>query len=255
MCVSSALCAKTPFTFDEMMKLARIDDPKLSPDGKMVALTVQTMDMANNTKPVQVYVVSLDGGTPQRLTNDGDSNTRPRWMPDSRRLLFVSNRANGSQIWSMNLDGSDSKEITNLPTEAEGVTISPDGKLILFTSAVYPACEPANATPGVVYDPACNKMTLDRENASKMHARVYAACCTAIGRNMQATGASICSFEPSMQPIQVRDLTPGDANVPPFSLGGPERSRFRLTPAGHLCRGHRSGSGEQHQLGSVHGRR
>ncbi len=56
------LFAKTPFTFDAMMKLARIDDAQLSPDGKMVAFTVQTVDMVNNTKPTQIYVVPVEGG-------------------------------------------------------------------------------------------------------------------------------------------------------------------------------------------------
>ncbi len=170
---STAFCAKAPFTFDAMMRLARIDDPQLSPDGKTVAFTAQTVDMANNTKPTQIYVVPVDGGTPRRLTNDGMSNTRPRWTPDSSRIVFVSDRNAGSQIWSMKADGTDVKQITNVPTEADGVTVSPDGKLILFTSAVYPGCEATNAAPGVDYDPICNKSNLDQEAASKMKARVY----------------------------------------------------------------------------------
>ena len=36
----------------------------------------------------------------------------------------------------MKADGSDSRVITNMPTGADGVTVSPDGKLILFTSDV-----------------------------------------------------------------------------------------------------------------------
>ena len=43
--------AKAPFSFDAMMKLYRIDDPQASPDGKLVAFTVQTVDMGNNVKP------------------------------------------------------------------------------------------------------------------------------------------------------------------------------------------------------------
>src|ERR1700728_2855618 len=86
----SAPAAKAPFSFDAMMRLARIDDPQVSPDGRMIAFTVQTVDMANNTKPTQIYVVPMDGGTPVRLTNEGTSNTRPRWAPDGKRILFAS---------------------------------------------------------------------------------------------------------------------------------------------------------------------
>ena len=79
--LSLSVWAKAPFTFDTMMKIARIDDPQLSPDGKLVVFTVQTVDMANNNKPSQIYVVDVEGGTPRRLTNEAVMNTRPRWMP------------------------------------------------------------------------------------------------------------------------------------------------------------------------------
>ncbi len=209
-----------------MMKLARIDEPQLSPDGKMVAFTVQTIDMANNRKPTEIYVVAVDGGTPQRLTNDGHSNTRPRWMPDSKRIVFVSDRNNGSQIWSMNADGSDPKPITNLPTEADGVTVSPDGKLILFASSVYPDCAAPNAAPGVEYDAACNKTKVDQDAASKMQARVYTSLLYRHWTEYQRTRRKHLLLQFADGSGKARDLTPGNLNVPPFSLGGPEAYVF-----------------------------
>ena len=56
---------KQPFNAQAMMQLARISDPQLSPDGHSVAFTVQTIDVANNTRPKQIYVVALDGGAPR----------------------------------------------------------------------------------------------------------------------------------------------------------------------------------------------
>src|SRR3954453_10992474 len=165
---SAWAAAKASFTFDAMMKLARIDDPQISPDGKTVAFTVQTVDMANNTRPAAIYSVPVEGGTPLKLTTQGMSNARPRWTPDSKRILFVSDAKNGNQIWSMNADGSDQKPITDLPTGAENHVISPDGKLLLFTSDVFPSCPTSTG-----YDVACNKAAADAENASKMKARVY----------------------------------------------------------------------------------
>ncbi len=43
--------AKAPFTVDALLKLACIDDPQVSPDGKNVAFVVQTVDLPGNTKP------------------------------------------------------------------------------------------------------------------------------------------------------------------------------------------------------------
>ena len=124
-CFLSAFCviafgAQAPFTFDAMMRIARIDEPSLSPDGRMVAFQVQTVDMAANTKPVQIYVVPMDESAPPRQITQQGNNTRPRWSPDSKRIFFVSDRSNSSQVWSMNPDGTDARQVTNLPTEADG---------------------------------------------------------------------------------------------------------------------------------------
>jgi dipeptidyl aminopeptidase/acylaminoacyl peptidase len=217
---SVALAAKAPFTFDAMMKIARIDEPALSPDGQAIAFQVQTVDLPSNTKPAQIYVVPIDGGTPQRITNDG-SNTRPRWSPDSKRIFFVSDRDHNSQIWSMKPDGSDQKQVTNLPTEADGEIISHDGKYLVFTSDVYPNCAAANVTPGVDYDTACNKTNLDQDAASKMHARVYDSLLYRHWTTYQGRKRQHILIQ-TLDTGKVRDLTPGNLNFPPFSLGGPE---------------------------------
>ncbi len=217
---------KAPFTFDAMMRLQRIDDPQLSPDGKMVAFTVQSMDLPSNTKPVQIYTVAVDGGAPQVITHDGNSNTRPRWTPDSKRLFFVSDRSNGLQIWSMNADGSDAKAVTNLPTETDGVTVSPDGKLILFTSDVYPECAAKDAKPGTAYDNACNKSKLDAEAASKMKARVYDSLLYRHWTHYEGSRRQHLLIQAADGSGQPRDLTPGPLQAPPFSLGGVDAYAF-----------------------------
>src|ERR1017187_8956655 len=81
---------KKPFDVNALLELKRIGDPEISPDGKLVAFTVQTVDVVANKKPVQVWIVPLDGGTPRQITQDGDSNQRPRWSPDSRRIAYRS---------------------------------------------------------------------------------------------------------------------------------------------------------------------
>jgi dipeptidyl aminopeptidase/acylaminoacyl peptidase len=225
-CLSVAAAPKAPFTFDVLMKIARVDDAALSPDGKLVAFTVQTVDMPNNGKPKQVYVVRVDGGVPQRLTNDGTTNDRPIWAPDSKRIYFVSDRSNGAQIWSMNADGSDQRPLTTLPTEASGETVSPDGKLLLFRSNVYPACAATEAKPGVDYDAGCNKAKLDEEAASKMHARVYTALLYRHWTEYQGARRTHLLVLNLDGTGKIRDFTPGDLSIPPFSLGGPEPYAF-----------------------------
>src|SRR5689334_13585075 len=88
-CVSSALAQRQPFTVEMMLKISRLSEPALSPDGRQVAFTVQTVDLDKNTKPQQIYTVGVDGGTPRQITQEGTQNERPRWSPDSRQIYFI----------------------------------------------------------------------------------------------------------------------------------------------------------------------
>src|SRR5713226_103638 len=83
---------KQPFDVTALLKIARISEPQLSPDGKLVALTVQKVDVDQNTKSKQIWVVPSAGGDAQQITRDGSANERPRWSPDSKRIAFISNR-------------------------------------------------------------------------------------------------------------------------------------------------------------------
>ncbi len=217
---------KAPFTFDMMMKLARVDDPHLSPDGKTVVFTVQTVDMAANSKPSAVYTVPVEGGAPVRITSEGTVNNRARWTPDSKRLLFLSNRSGATQVWSANPDGSDQKAITSLPTEADNFVISPDGELLAFTSEVYPECAAGSALPGVDLDLACNKTKLDAEAASKMKARTYTSLLYRHWTSYSGVRRQHILMLSLKNPGGVRDMTPGSLMVPPFSLGGLEPIAF-----------------------------
>jgi dipeptidyl aminopeptidase/acylaminoacyl peptidase len=227
-----AMPAKAPFTFEAMMRLSRVDDPQLSPDGKLVAFTVQTVDLAANSKPVQIYVVPSVGGVPVRLTSEGSMNTRPRWSPDSRRIFFISDRNVGpappgtTQVWSMNADGTDQRVMTSLLMGADGETVSPDGQLILFTSEVYPQCESKNAIPGVDFNEACNRDALLKENATKTKARSYTSLLYRHWTQYQPKTRRHILVETLNNSFKVRDLTPGDFNTPPFSMDGPDPYSF-----------------------------
>ena len=210
--LAAGLGAQKP-SFDvlALLKLARISEPQLSPDGKTVAFTVQTVDLEQNTKPKQIYVIPTDGGTPQQITSQGTDNERPQWSPDSKNIAFISNRSGSAQVWIMHPDGSDARQITNISTEAGGVIYSPNGKKLLFTSAVYPDCP----------DDACNKIRLDAEKSSKVKARSYTTLLFRHWTEWQSKRRShLMAVDSEGGPV--RDLTPGDREVPPFSLGGPD---------------------------------
>src|SRR5579862_2866281 len=211
LCAVPALVAqKQPFTADTMLKLARISEPVLSPDGTQVAFTVQKVDLDKNTKPSQIYVVPVLGGSPRQLTTAGNTNERPRWSPDSKQIYFVSDRSGSSQVWAMNANGSDAHQITKFATEADGILVSADGKKIVFLSNVYPDCGA---------DDACNQNKIDEESKNKVKARIYTTLLyrhwtqwqTARRRHLMVVNSD---------GSEIKELTPGPNDVPPFSLGG-----------------------------------
>jgi len=213
------LCAqRQPFTFDAMMKLGRVSEPALSPDGKTVLFTVRTVDFEANRSTPQIYSVPLAGGEPKAITREG-RNERPKWAPDSKRVAYISTRGGTSQVWTMDADGGNAKQVTDISTEAAGVIFSPDGKNLLFTSDVYPDC-PTDT---------CNKDRLEAEAKSKVKARVYTGLLYRHWNEWQ-TARRKHLFVVPVEGGKARDLTPGTRDVPPFSLGGPDD--YAVSPDG-----------------------
>src|ERR1035438_1008874 len=95
------IAQQLPFDAQALLELARIGDPQVSPDGRLVAFQVQTIDVPNNKRVTQIYVKPVAGGAARQITQAGQDNERPRWSPDSRRIAFVSDRGGASQIWLM----------------------------------------------------------------------------------------------------------------------------------------------------------
>jgi dipeptidyl aminopeptidase/acylaminoacyl peptidase len=210
---SGALFAqRQPFDVQMMLSLSRVSEPALSPNGKQVVFTVQTVDVDKNTKPKQIYVVPVSGGSPVQLTHEGSDNERPRWSPDSELIYFISDRGGSSQIWVMDNAGGHTRQITHLSTEAGGLLVSPDGKKIVFQSSVFPECGA---------DDACNQAKIDGEAKNKVKAKIYTSL---LYRHWTAyeTKRRQHLLAIDADGSNVKDLTPGQHDVPPFSLGGPD---------------------------------
>lgn len=211
---------KQPFDVHALLKVARIGEPRISPDGKLVAFTVQRMDLDGNKGHRHIYVVPVAGGTPRQLTLAGNSNERPSWSPDSKQIAFISDRSGSPQVWLMNADGANPQQLTSLSTGAGGVLVAPDGKNLVFTSEVYPECGA---------DDACNQKRLEADKTSKVQARIYTNLLYRHWNNWQKATRSHL-FTIPVEGGAPKDLTPGSRDVPPFSLGGPDD--YAISPDG-----------------------
>ncbi len=204
-----------PFTFDEMMKVRRVSDPQLSPDGKWVAFTAAVYDVEKNSKNTDIWLVPSQGGEPWQMTRSIKADERPRWAPDSKRLAFVSARSGASQIWILSIEAGEASLVDTKSVEASGVLWSPDGNRLAFVSDVYPDCA----------DAACNQKRDKEREASPVKARVLDRLLFRHWNSWKEGKRSHLFVVPAGGGIPT-DLTPGDADVPPFSLSGPDDYAF-----------------------------
>jgi dipeptidyl aminopeptidase/acylaminoacyl peptidase len=215
--------AKRPMTFDDLMKVQRISDPQVSPDGRWIAYVQGAVDFEANKVVKHIWLIRAEGGEPKQLTTGNGSDSRPRWSPDGESIAFISARGGKSQVWIIPVHGGEARQLTNISTEADGVTWAKKGDALLFTSQVYPDCA----------DDACNKKRLEETEKSKVKARIIDEL---LFRHWDAwrEGMYTHLFTVSAQGGTPRDLTPGAVDSPTWFLGAPDG--YDISPDGtEIC--------------------
>ena len=135
---ATAADKRRPMKVDDLFKLKRLADPCISPDGKWVAYSVGTVDLAANGSSSTIWIAPTGKGEPKQLTVTGKKDRRPRWSPDGKHLLFESSRSGSQQLWLIALDGGEARQLTTISTGAGSAAWSRDGKQIAFVSTVFP---------------------------------------------------------------------------------------------------------------------
>jgi acylaminoacyl-peptidase len=133
-------------------------DTAMSPDGRLVAFSVQAVAPGKDGYRTSLWIAPTDGTTPARqLTVGSRSDSMPRWSPDGRTLAFISDRGavlqaggggakpgkaeapedGGTQVWLLPFaDGGEARQLTDLPKDVEGLAWAPDGdRLVVVSSA------------------------------------------------------------------------------------------------------------------------
>ena len=113
-----------------------ISDPHLSPDAKLVAYVVTTIDQKKNRRDSAIWLLPVNGSAvPRRLSAEGFSSNAPRWSPDGKTLAFLSTRSSDAaggdaakaQIYLLPMAaGGEALPLTKLKNGVQSFQWSPD---------------------------------------------------------------------------------------------------------------------------------
>jgi Tol biopolymer transport system component len=94
----------------------------VSPDGQILVF-----DLLGD-----LYVLPIAGGTAKPLTRGMAFDTQPRFSPDGRHIVFVSDRDGSENIWIMKADGNGASPLTSgIDTVFISPEWTPDGKAVV----------------------------------------------------------------------------------------------------------------------------
>jgi len=216
MIVSPGLSAeKTPLTFNDFIRIKRIADPQVSPDGTLVAYVVTEMNLEQNSSNSDIWVIPLKGGEARRLTTHPKSDSHPRWSPDGKTLAFVSSRGGTPQVWLLNLSGGEARQLTHVAAGAAGVEWSPRGTHLAFLSSLFPDAPDAES----------NAKMLKQQAENPVKAQIFNELLFRHW-NSWRDGQRSHLFVIPVAGGEAVDVSPGDFDTPPISLGSAQDYAF-----------------------------
>ena len=117
----------------EIFKQAVISSLAVAPDASSIVYVKRTVDDGKYVR--RLWRTTFKGGRPDQLTSANASDTRPRFSPDGKALLFISDRSGKPQVWVMPMTGGEPQKLTDLPSGVGAAEWSPDGQRLLLLAA------------------------------------------------------------------------------------------------------------------------
>ena len=83
-----------------------------------------------------LYTMPIAGGKATRLTSGMGFDAQPRFSPDGRKVVFVSDRSGGENVWIQSLDGKDTTQVTKGNNNSYvSPEWTPDGAGLVFVAS------------------------------------------------------------------------------------------------------------------------
>jgi dipeptidyl aminopeptidase/acylaminoacyl peptidase len=144
---ATAPAAKRNLTIEDYFRIKNVGEPRVSPDGKWVAYSIETASTKDDKSHKQIYMVAVGGGGPIALTAESSNASHPRWSPDGKYLAFLSSRSGGGgsddddaksgpgakkQIWLLNRAGGEAQQLSSTIQDVDDFEWAPDSSRLVL---------------------------------------------------------------------------------------------------------------------------
>ena len=164
----------------------------VSPDGKTINFELLG----------DIYNLPIQGGTAEPLINGNAFQSQPRFSPDGKNIVFISDESGADNVWISDLDGRNARQITEFNQE---LLLSPewsgDGKAILATVITDGFQRTANLYR---FDLSTNQKTLLVKNTNGRSSRLVSS---------PAPGPYMGSIHPKKEGFYFTSITPRAYNA------------------------------------------
>lgn len=94
----------------------------VSPDGKTIVF-----DFLGD-----LYTIPMNGGSATQLTEGMQFDSQPRFSPDGKKVIFISDESGGENVWTIEVSSKEKKQVTKGNNNAyQGPEWTPDGKYMI----------------------------------------------------------------------------------------------------------------------------
>lgn len=131
-----------PFTIEAMLRLASIDDVRLTADGKRVAYVATRVSAEGGESVSRIFLADMarEGGRP--VTPAATSCDHPRFSPDGKWLAYLCQGENASELHLLQLSAGQARRLGDGRADILDMAFSPDGKKLAVTATTSPKAGP-----------------------------------------------------------------------------------------------------------------